>query len=281
MKNKKIYHLILIAFSIALVLSQTAHAGVLNSEPQDAPYPKKVWAQRGINYWGYFISKKVVVDIDKTFSDLGLSPAVCGFQAKDQNIHYYHQLGQCFFNAYLQYRNDTSEKIIVYSWLKDQSEKNISSKPMKIVWNRPDQPLWTTVKQYLQMKFEDTFLDSDKPVSMNFIAGSFSLYFPNEDVFQEILKTSSLSQKLGPFANVTELLQATHFGLVNSGNRSENNYMIYQGQLSLQLRSQDLIDIDLETDINLAKQQRPFYIHGKTQWESQQPNVTEKPMRKP
>lgn len=281
MKNSFSRLLLVLTTVVSFGLAQQVHAGALNSEPQDVAYPKMVWMQKGFNYWAYFITKKIVVDIDKIFSDIGLRPAVCGFQTKNQDIHYYHQLGQCFFNAYLQHRNQPTEKIVVYSWLQDLSGKNISSAPLKIVWHRPDQSVWTTVKQYLQMKVENTFLESAKPVSMNFIAGSFSLYFPNNNLFQEILKGSVIGQRLGPFASVTNILQATHINLTNSGQRSEKNYMIYQGQLNLELRTQDLIHIDIETDVNLAKKKRPFYIHGKTNWESANAQPFDQAARKP
>lgn len=278
MKKNFVFSLLSVVCTLSLLLMQPAFAGVLNPEPQDAAYPKTVPAPKWFNSWAYYLTKKIVVDIDKTITDIGLRPAVCGFKALDQKIYYYQQLGQCFFNAYLQYRQKTSEKIIIYSWLKDQSGKNVSQTPMKIIWNRPDQSLWTTVRQYVQLKLEGTWFESKTPVSMSFLAGSFSLYFPDEELFKTILKKSVIAQKLGPFADVTDIIRATHFELNNSGQRSEKNYMIYQGYLTVQFRSQDQVDIDLETDLNLAKMQRPFYVHGSTQWQAQGHNP---PVRKP
>lgn len=255
-------------FTLALIsvatlgLSQVAYAGAIETEPQDIPYPKMVWKQQGFEYWAYFLAKKIVVDIDDTLTKIDLRTAVCGFQAKNQDFQYYHQLGECFFHSYLQHRDEPGEKIVVYSWLQDLSGRNICATPLKIIWNRPDQSAWTTVRQYLQMKFENTFLDSAQPLTTHFIAGSFSLYFPSNELFQKILNDSVIGQKLGPFTKVTNLLQATHFSLENTGRRSEKNYFVYQGQLNLQLRTQDIINIDIDTDINVAKKTRPFYIHG-------------------
>lgn len=243
---------------------------------QTVQAPKQVWSKSGLSYWSYWLSKKLVVDLDQDLRELNLQPSVCVFRnAKNLQDSPHYDLGRCFYEAFLQSMKTDQFAGVIYSWVKTPAGQ--SQQPIEIYW-RPPQGGWKNMLiQAFQMKFEKEiynaveFLNSKTELNIEnkvyfskFIAGEIFIVFPNDPLFHEALNQSKLSQnKLA--LSYTKKIDSLQFYLDKA--KYKDGVIYYQGQLNIIADHDDLNqlqEIVLETNVNPLQKKRPFMFKGKT-----------------
>lgn len=261
---------ILLALTILLTIRALGSEVLLpTARANTVEYPKWIWSDSGIEYWAYWLSEKVVVNINETLLDVGVRPTACVY--RDLKTHVdtpYYKLGRCFYEQFIKTLNnqDNLQRPTgkIYFWL--ETDKGRTQKPISVLWTPPRGHFWNLLVQVIQMKFEQSFnFFTDKIYFKDFLLGELVIEFPDDPLYRLAIKESILSES-SVQVKIAEKVTDAHFKL--EPKQYENRMITYSGFLNLHLytsQEKRFLDLQINTNVNVLQKKRLFNIKGHLQ----------------
>lgn len=224
----------------------------------------------GVDAFGYWFAKKLVLDLDETLRSQGIVSVSCTFRQKNPAQDFsYKGAGPCLYKDFIKSMKTDELAGVVYAWIQDRQGR---LHPVEIQW-RPPRGGWSVViKQVLEMKFEKPLYyvrekiwgekSSEKLRYTDFLAGELKIILPGDPEALAVLAERGGSWAKSYLANV----ESVDLNLKASEN--DKGKVVYSGALSLNHRadeneSPETTTLKLRTNINVVVLKRPFFLQAK------------------
>lgn len=230
--------------------------------------PPKFVKTGGIDGFIYWVTKKLLTDIDETLKKQGIDPAVCTFRPRDGSADLsYRDLGQCLMKNFEVAMNTDPQPGVIYAWIRDLTG---NFHLVEISWTPPRGGWKNFIRQVLEMKFEGAFFRmrkliwnqerADRVNFKEFIMGELKIILPTDPTVLETLsfKGSNWAKRY------LKDLKSLSFKLDTQS--KTNGQMVYSGPMVMELRSSSndetkILSALVTTNVNILLMDRRDPMH--------------------